>query len=133
MTSSRPYLLRALYEWIVDNNLTPYILVDAFSDGVDVPEHFIQDGKIILNIAPHAVQRMEMGNDVLGFAAMFSGVSQSISVPIAAIMAIYANENGQGMVFNDDDPQQPLPPDDSPDGPPDTTVPPKRPALKVVK
>ena len=129
MTSSRPYLLRALYEWIVDNNLTPYILVDAFSDGVDVPEHFIQDGKIILNIAPHAVQRMEMGNDVLGFAAMFSGVSQSISVPIAAIMAIYANENGQGMVFNDEDPQQPIPPD----GPPDTTVSSKRPSLKVVK
>jgi len=129
MTSSRPYLLRALHEWIVDNNLTPYILVDAFIDGVDVPEGFIQDGKIILNIAPHAVQQMKMGNDVLSFAARFSGVSQSISVPIAAILAIYANENGQGMVFNDDDPQQPVPPD----GSADTTTSPQRPALKVVK
>ncbi len=129
MTSSRPYLLRALHDWIVDNNLTPYILVDAFIDGVDVPDGFIQDGKIILNISPHSVQYMEMGNDVLSFAARFSGVSQSISVPIAAILAIYANENGQGMVFNDDDPQQPMPPD----GSSDTTTSPKRPALKVVK
>lgn len=130
MTSSRPYLLRALYEWIVDNNLTPYILVDAFIDGVDVPEGFIQDGKIILNIAPHAVQQMEMGNDVLGFAARFSGISQSISVPIAGILAIYANENGQGMVFNDEDPQQPVPPNDPPNNP---SGPPRRPSLKVVK
>jgi len=126
MTSSRPYLLRALHEWIVDNNLTPYILVDAFIDGVDVPEHFIQDGKIILNIAPHAVQRLEMGNDTLSFAARFSGISQSISVPVAAILAIYANENGQGMVFNDDDPQQPMPPN-NPSGSPAI------PSLKVVK
>jgi len=127
MTSSRPYLLRALHEWIVDNNLTPYILVDAFTDGVDVPEGFIQDGKIILNISPHSVQHMEMGNEVISFGALFSGISQSISVPIAAILAIYANENGQGMVFNDDEPQQPMPPD----GPSDS--PPKRPALKVIK
>jgi len=126
MTSSRPYLLRALHDWIVDNNLTPYILVDAFIDDVDVPEGFIQDGKIILNISPHSVQHMEMGNEVLSFAARFSGVSQSISVPIAAILAIYANENGQGMVFNDDDPQQPMPPNDP-------SAPPRRPALKVVK
>ncbi len=130
MTSSRPYLLRALYEWIVDNNLTPYILVDAFIDGVDVPEGFIQDGKIILNISPHSVQHMEMGNDVLDFAARFSGISQSISVPIAGILAIYANENGQGMVFNDDDPQQPVPPNDPPNNP---SSPPRRPSLKVVK
>jgi len=126
MTSSRPYLLRALYEWIVDNNLTPYIMVDAFCDGVDVPEHFIQDGKIILNVAPHAVQHMELGNSEVSFSARFSGASVSISVPVVAVMAIYASENGQGMVFNDDDPQQPVPPDGS-------SEPPRRPALKVVK
>lgn len=126
MTSSRPYLLRALYEWIVDNDLTPYILVDAFIEGVDVPEQFIQDGKIILNVAPHAVEHMELGNTELSFAARFSGAPVSISVPVVAVMAIYAKENGQGMVFNDDDPQQPVPPDDP-------SEPPKRPALKVVK
>ncbi len=126
MTSSRPYLLRALYEWIVDNSLSPYILVDASFDGVDVPERFIQDGKIILNITPSAVQDMEMGNEVLSFAARFSGVSASIFVPVNAIMAIYASENGQGMVFSEEDPQQPIPPSDP-------TEPPKRPSLKVVK
>lgn len=103
MTSSRPYLVRAIYEWLVDNQLTPYLMVDAESEGVKVPEQFIEDGKIVLNIAPLAVGNLEMGNDAVDFDASFSGVITHICAPIRAVMAVYAFENGRGMVFDDDD------------------------------
>ncbi len=103
MTSSRPYLLRAIYEWLVDNQLTPYIMVDAMMPGVEVPERFVQDGKIILNIESHAVSQLRMGNEAIEFNARFSGISHHVFIPIQAAKAIYAFENGRGMVFNEDE------------------------------
>ncbi len=127
MTSSRPYLIRALYQWIVDNGLTPYILVDALVDGVSVPEQHIQDNKIVLNIAPMAVEAMDLGDDAVCFSARFSGKSMDLFVPTEAVLAIYARENGQGMMFNDEPggttpPASPAPTDSKP-----------KPALRVVK
>lgn len=104
MTSNRPYLLRALYEWINDNNLTPYILADATNPDVLVPKSSVKDGKVVLNIAMRAVASLDMGNEAVSFSARFSGASQSIYIPVSAIIAIYAQETGQGMM---------LPPDES--------------------
>lgn len=102
MTSHRPYLLRALYEWISDNGMTPHLLVDAARPGVQVPIHAVKDGKIVLNVAERAVSTLEMGNDEIRFSARFGGVSQLVSVPIPAVLAIYARETGQGMALPDD-------------------------------
>ncbi len=103
MTSSRPYLLRAIYEWLSDNGLTPYILVDAYVEGVEVPQRFVEDGKIILNIAAEAVAGLIIGNDIVEFSARFSGKQEHIIAPVNSISAIYAHENGRGMVFNESD------------------------------
>lgn len=127
MTSSRPYLIRALYQWIVDNGVTPYILVDALVDGVDVPQQHIQDNKIVLNIAPMAVQNLILGDDAISFNARFSGKSVNLLVPTEGVLAIYARENGQGMMFNEE-PGSTTPPDDSS---PDNDK--SKPALRVVK
>ena len=99
MTSHRPYLLRALYEWIADNDMTPHLLVDATREGVQVPMHAVSEGKIVLNVAQQAVSGLEMTNDRIRFSARFGGVSQSVSVPVPAVVAIYARETGQGMVL----------------------------------
>lgn len=134
MTSSRPYLIRAIYEWLLDNELTPYIMVDATYPEVAVPDKYIEEGKIILNITPMAVGNMAMGNTVLEFDARFSGVPYHIYIPIKAVAAIYAYENGRGMVFNehdDDDDGGDVPPDDR-QGRPDQSKA-KRPHLRVVK
>jgi stringent starvation protein B len=129
MTSNRPYLLRALYEWIGDNGMTPHILVDASAEGVDVPDQAVQKGKVILNIDRAAVRDLEMGNEWLGFSARFAGKRYNVSVPVEAVLAIYSKENGQGMMFaQDDDSLPPTDPDDGTDGPSD-----KRPHLKIVK
>ena len=127
MTSSRPYLIRALYQWVVDNGVTPYILVDALVDGVDVPPQHIQDNKIVLNIAPMAVQGLTLGDEIISFSARFSGQSVDLVVPTEAVLAIYARENGQGMMFNDE-PDSPTPPDGSGS---DGDKP--KPSLRVVK
>ena len=103
MTSSRPYLVRAIYQWICDNGLTPYLLVDAAAQDCMVPVEHIQDGKIILNIAPMAVNGLVLGDEAVTFSARFSGRSESIYAPIEAVLAIYARENGQGMMFADDE------------------------------
>lgn len=103
MTSNRPYLLRALYEWISDNGLTPHLLVDATHDGVQVPVQASKDGRVVLNIAGRAVAQLELGNREVRFLARFSGVSQAVVVPLPAVLAIYALENGQGMVLPVDD------------------------------
>ena len=129
MTPNRPYLLRALYDWIGDNDMTPHILVDAGVAGVEVPDQAVQKGKVILNIDQAAVRDLVLGNEWLSFSARFSGRSFNVSVPVDAVLAIYSKENGQGMMFAQDDGS------DSPDGPdggpgPDT---PKRPHLTVVK
>jgi stringent starvation protein B len=103
MTPSRPYLLRAFYQWIVDNNLTVYIVVDAELPGVDVPKQYIEDGKIVLNISPKAVQQLDLSNDAVSFSARFSGIPYHIYVPVRAVTAIYAKENGRGMVFKEEE------------------------------
>ncbi|QOW20299.1 ClpXP protease specificity-enhancing factor [Lysobacter ciconiae] len=102
MTSHRPYLLRALYEWIADNDMTPHLLVDATRSGVQVPLHAVSEGRIVLNVAQQAVSGLEMSNELIRFSARFGGVSQSISVPTHAVVAIYARETGQGMVLPDE-------------------------------
>ena len=102
MTSNRPYLLRALYEWIGDNDMTPHVLVDASQDGVQVPKAAVKDGRVVLNIAARAVAGLDMGNRELRFKARFGGVSQQVVVPMAAILAIYAQETGQGMMLPED-------------------------------
>lgn len=104
MTSNRPYLLRAVYEWICDNGLTPYIVIDATRPNVVVPPQAISEGRVVLNLAPRAVTRLEIGNDAITFMARFGGVSQSVNVPVAAVQAIYARENGQGMLMAEDPP-----------------------------
>jgi stringent starvation protein B len=110
MRSNRPYLLKAFYEWIVDSDCTPYIAVDAHYDGVEVPQQFVTDGQIVLNIAPRAVSEFEMADDHLRFTTRFGGIPIDIYVPMGAIIGIYAQENGQGMVFEHEDPQDDPPP-----------------------
>lgn len=102
MNSSRPYMLRAMYQWIVDNDCTPYLLVDAAHDGVEVPAQAIKDGKVVLNLAPQAISGMDMGNDEVVFLTRFSGASMRVRAPVAAVQAVYAQETGQGMMFQDD-------------------------------
>lgn len=107
MTPSKPYFIRALYDWIVDNDCTPYIAVDATLPYVEVPTQFINEGKIILNILPSAVNHLLLGDEWISFSARFGGVPEEISIPIGAVIAIYAQENGQGMGFE----PEPLPED----------------------
>ena len=131
MTPSRPYIMRALYEWIVDNNCTPYMLVDAAQDGVEVPSQYVKDGQIVLNISPGAVIDLTISNESVVFNGRFGGVATDIHVPVAAVIGIYARENGQGMVFESEagDPD-PDAPDDDPSGPGRQDG---RPSLKIVK
>ena len=103
MKSQRPYLLRALYEWIVDSDTTPYLLVKVTSDEVVVPMEFVQDGQIVLNVSPNAVRDFHIGDDAIGFDGRFGGRSFDVWVPVASIAAIYAKENGQGMMFDRND------------------------------
>ena len=99
MTSNQPYLLRAFYDWIVDNGLTPYVVVDANKEGVDVPREFVQNGQIVLNISPSACVSLHLDLEMLSFQARFGGTPRFISMPCNAISAIYARENGAGTVF----------------------------------
>ena len=103
MTSTRPYLLRALYDWISDNACTPYIIVDAGLTGVSIPSNYVVDGKIVLNISSAAVKGFVIGNEQISFSARFSGAARDVSIPVNAVRAIYAKENGEGLVFGDDD------------------------------
>jgi len=100
MTSTRPYLVRALYEWIIDNQCTPYLLVNALDPGTRVPQEYVKDGQIILNLAPGAIRGLVMDNERIEFSARFGGVARSLHVPLTAVMAIYAKENGKGMFFD---------------------------------
>jgi stringent starvation protein B len=103
MTSSKPYLVRALYEWVLDNDNTPYILVDTSNDQVSIPNGIASDGKVVLNLAPAAIQNLEMTNDFISFSARFNGVGEQIFVPVTSLLAIYARENGEGMMFPDEE------------------------------
>jgi stringent starvation protein B len=132
MTSNRPYLIRAMHEWIGDNGMTPYLLVDAGFPGVSVPLQAVKDGRVVLNVAPRAVAQLELGNQFIRFLARFSGVSQSVELPVAAVQAIYAQETGQGMMLPQEG-ESPAP-DTDPDssGSPDSGT--RRPPhLRVVK
>jgi stringent starvation protein B len=100
MTSLKPYLIRSLYEWIVDNAMTPYILANADHPHAVLPENFIENNQIILNVSPTAIQNLSLGDDEIEFDARFSGKSLHILAPVDAILAFYAKENGQGMVFD---------------------------------
>lgn len=123
MSSNRPYLLRAIYDWISDNHLTPYVLVDAGFEGVRVPPQVIKNGQVVLNLAMRAVGNLDLGNEWISFQARFSGVSHAIHIPVQAVLALYAQENGQGMMFPADEggdpppPSAPSPPDDAPASP----------------
>ena len=114
MKSNRPYLLKAFYEWIVDSDCTPYIAVEAHYPGVEVPQQFVTDGQIVLNIAPRAVNKFEMADTYLQLSTRFGGIPMDLHIPMGAIIGIYAHENGQGMVFELEDPQDDPP---SPKGP----------------
>ncbi len=133
MTPSRPYIMRALYEWIVDNGCTPYILVDATVENVMVPEQYVKNGQIVLNISPTAVMDLNITNTAVAFNGRFGGVATDIYAPVSAVIGIYARENGQGMVFEAEEKGEP-PPDDTPDGSGNGSNKPEgRPSLKIVK
>lgn len=124
--SLRPYLLRAVYQWAVDGGLTPHILVNAASDGVQVPQAYVKDGQITLNIHPNAVQRLELGNDAVQFSARFGGQVFSVLVPMSALLAVFARETGRGLFFQEEG-------GDEPPADPQPPATPKRPTLKRVK
>lgn len=128
MTPSRPYLIRALYDWIVDNGMTPYVLVNADDAEVVVPRQFVEGGKIVLNINPSAVQNLQLGNGLVEMDARFSGTPMHISVPVMSVLAIYARENGKGMVFTEEDNNNEPPSGNGSDGDKKS-----RPKLRVVK
>lgn len=102
MTSNKPYLIRALYEWLVDNDATPYIMVDTTVPGVMIPPGIDNDGQVVLNIAMRAVQGLDLANDHITFSARFGGVNHHLYLPMRAVMAIYSKEDGQGMMFSED-------------------------------
>jgi len=105
MTSNRPYIIRAMYQWMVDNEWTPHIQVDANYPGIQIPQQFVQEGVIVFNVSPTAVQVLDMQNDWFQFRARFQGVEQKVLFPPEAVLAIFARENGQGMPF----PPEPYP------------------------
>lgn len=126
MKSSRPYIMRALYDWILENNCTPYVLVDASLDGVVVPAQYVKDDQIVLNISPDAVVDLLISNEAVAFNGRFGGVATDVYVPVTAVIGIYARENGQGMVFDPEEISGP-----SPEEPPPKQR--RRPFLKIVK
>lgn len=130
MTSTRPYLIRAIYEWIADNGMTPHLVVDTTLPGVMVPQEHVRDGQITLNINQSAVHGLRLGNDEIEFSARFGGMARTLHIPVRAVTAIYARENGQGMAFAPEQDDDTPPPDSTPsDAPP----PRRKPSLKIVK
>jgi stringent starvation protein B len=126
MTSTRPYLIRAMHEWMCDNGLTPHIIVDTTRLALELPPQVAtQDGRLVLNVSPSATRGLRLGNDSLGFEARFGGVPCHLEIPPHAVMGIYARETGQGMMFPDQEPP--------PEGPAPDTASESRPRLKVVK
>jgi stringent starvation protein B len=121
-----------MHEWMVDNGFTPHLVVDAQRDGVDVPPDQAREGKIVLNVSHHATRGLVLGNDMVAFEARFAGVPRSVSIPVGAILGIYARETGQGMVFGEETPPptSPSSPGGSSDGSGERA---RKPKLKVVK
>ncbi len=135
MTSNQPYLLRAFYEWIVDNDLTPYIVVNALSPNVEVPQEFVKDGQIVLNISPGACVNFMLDIEGISFQARFGGQPRRLSMPCDAVMAIYARENGAGTVFATEEEFEKTSSEASKTPVEEAPTPPKRgkPSLKVIK
>jgi stringent starvation protein B len=136
LKSRRPYLLRAMHEWISDCDHTPHIVVDASVPGVDVPRQYVQNGKIILNVSASATSMLSLGNEEVSFRARFGAATYHVKIPIAAVLGIYARETGQGMIFSEAD--APPPPPSSPSTPTEpspagTNGKRAKPTLKVVK
>jgi stringent starvation protein B len=127
MTSTKPYLMRAIFDWAEDNGFTPQVLVNAEAEGVEVPVAHVVDGQIVLNISSSAVQLHVMDNECISFSARFSGIEQDIFLPIDSILAIFARENSQGIFFEDMDDDEGLDPE--PSGP--TRIPSKPTTLKT--
>lgn len=123
LSSRRPYLLRAMRDWMVDNGLTPHIVMDAHQPGVQVPDGFVRDGRIILNVSDSATEALHLGNDVVAFSARFGGSPRSVSIPVQAVLGIYARETEQGMVFGAESPEEQAGGGGRPDGPPDDDPP----------
>lgn len=112
MTSTRPYLIRAFYDWIIDNDCTPHIVVNAGFEGVEIPDEYVEGGQIVLNISLTAVQGLCLGEEAIEFQARFGGQIRRIYAPVFSILAIYAKENGRGMVFAEEDTDPPPSPQD---------------------
>jgi stringent starvation protein B len=128
MTPLKPYLIRAVYDWIVDNRFTPYLLVNATVAGTIVPTQFVEDGRIVLNLRPEAIQGLDMSSEGICFNARFGGQPMRVDIPTLAVLALYAQENGRGMVFDDDEEEDHSPPPEPPQPEPKG-----RPTLRVVK
>jgi stringent starvation protein B len=145
MKARRPYLLRAIHEWISDSLCTPHLVVDANVTGVEVPRQYVKDGKIVLNVSWSATANLRLGNEDVSFSGRFGGASMAVRVPIIAVLAIYARETGQGMIFAEDDadPLSPSPaggtasapgsPGDDPGPKPTSPTDSRRARFKVVK
>ncbi len=111
MTSTKPYLIRAIYDWILDNGMTPHLVIDVRYPGVVAPIEFVEDGRLVLNLSPSAVRGLVMGNEQIEFNARFGGVARDVYFPAEAVLGIFTRENGQGMVF----PELAFPPPDQDD------------------
>jgi len=135
MSPQRPYLLRAMHEWMTDNGQTPYLVVDATLHGVSVPDQFVEDGKIILNVSYAAVRSLDMGNEAISFEARFAGQPHRVHVPLGAVLGVYARETGRGMVFSAEEGLESAGDADSGEAAADSDGQdePRRPRLKVIK
>ncbi len=133
VTSTRPYLLRAIYEWMADNQLTPQLVVDANNDRLQIPRQYVEDGRIVLNIAACAVRNLNLGNEAVEFQARFSGSPFNVYIPVQQVLAIVARENGAGMSFAAEENSQPPTNSEDNDIPPPNDQGPARPKLKIVK
>lgn len=132
MTSNKPYLIRALYDWIVDNHLTPHVLVDASGEDLSVPADYVEDDRIVLNLSPSAIRDLDLSNDYINFKARFSGQSMNVYFPSSAVLAIYAKENGRGMIFPEEEEMESAPETEEAPAKKKSTKK-KKPHLKVIK
>lgn len=133
LTSNKPYLIRALYEWLLDNNATPYLLVDTRHGGVMIPPNIDKDGRVVLNLSPSAIQGLEMNNDYISFSARFGGRAFDIYLPMASILAIYSAEDNEGMMFAEEVVDEAEAKQEGGDSPSPDDGGGKRPGLRVVK
>lgn len=133
MQGTRPYFIRAIHDWIVDRQWTPYLLVNAEWPGTELPRAYVEDGRIVLNIGPNSVRHLQLGNDEIAFSARFGGQPMQVRVPIAAVLGIYARENGEGLFFDGDEYEPLSPVTDGAGGSGDEPGAKPRPALRVVK